>query len=257
MKTLIISPHLDDALFSLSALLQGHIVIATVFTQEHLFKGLKGLKGAYAAYADMKTRKKEDIAAFHFLTRKKKNVKIEYIHLDFPDKLFRKNDAIMLKPLREELRELYNQNFDKIYCPLGVGGHPDHLLVFEMCQVVFGNRAAYYCEYPYSGLKLNRVKRFNALGLKHDLRLKWQDYIDYYRHPIYASTLGIVRLYRMCHWPFGTRENTFQIIKYETDVAFKGKLVSHYQTQIEPIFGSAEHLEKELQKNKIESVILF
>jgi hypothetical protein len=254
MKTLIISPHLDDALFSLSALLQGHIVIATVFTQEN---PVKTFKGVYAAYADMQTRKKEDVAAFNFLTRKKKNVKVDYLHLDFPDKLFRKNDGIVLEPLREELRELYNQNFDKIYCPLGVGGHPDHLLVFEMCHAVFGSRAAYYCEYPYSGLKLNRVKRFNELGLKHDFRLKWQDFIDYYCHPIYASTPGIVRLYRMCHWPFGKRENTFQMITYETDAVFKGKLVSHYQTQIAPIFGSTEHLEKELQKNKIESVIFF
>ena len=56
MYELIISPHLDDALFSLSSYLlsyKGNIIIATLFTKEccHNFKDV------YALYANMKKRK--------------------------------------------------------------------------------------------------------------------------------------------------------------------------------------------------------
>ena len=256
MKTLIISPHLDDALFSLSSIFKagGNFVIATVFTQEC---PNEYLKGDYAAYGDMKTRKQEDIAAITFLN-KIPGTKVQYIHLDYPDTLFRKgNNAPFILPLIDDMRELYIQKYDKIYCPLGVGEHPDHVFVYDICQNVFGNNAIYYCEFPYSALKLNRVKRFNRLGLdlNHDLDLDldWSDYLDYYTHPIYASTLGVLRFFRLfrkfrCFTPavYSVRQEL-----HEIDVEFKYGLVSHYKTQIVPIFGSLERLKKELQKETL------
>jgi len=258
MKTLIISPHLDDALFSLSSLFKagGHIVIATVFTQECQFEHLKG---DYAAYGDMKTRKKEDIAAMAFLN-KFPETKVQYSHLDYPDTLFRKgNNAPFIMPLIDDMRELYTRKFDKIYCPLGVGEHPDHVFVYDICQNVFGNNAIYYCEYPYSALKLNLVKRFNRLDLDHDLDLKWSDYAEYYTHPIYASTLGLLRFFRFfrkfrCFTP---AVNSVRQESHEIDVEFKYALVSHYKTQIDPIFGSLKHLKKELQKENNEILVHF
>ena len=260
MKTLIISPHLDDALFSLSSLLMagGNFVIATVFTQECQFEHLTG---DYAAYGDMKTRKKEDIAAITFLNQIP-GTKVQYIHLDYPDTLFRKgNNAPFILPLIDAMRELCTRKFDKIYCPLGVGEHPDHVFVYDICQNVFGNNAIYYCEFPYSALKLNQVKRFNRLGLDHglDLDLDWSDYVDYYTHPIYASTLGVLRFFRLfrkfrCLTP---AVNSVRQESHEIDVEFKYALLSHYKTQIDPIFGSLERLKKELQKEQKETLVHF
>ena len=255
MKILIISPHLDDALFSLSSILKDahHIVIATVFTQECPFDHLKG---DYAAYGDMKTRKQEDLAAIAFLNTLP-GTKVEKVHLDYPDKLFRKNNTPYVLPLLDNMRELYNQKFDQIYCPLGVGEHPDHVFVYDICQNVFGNAALYYCEYPYSALKLNMVKRFNRLGLKHSLKLNWRDYSAYYTHPIYASTFGGLRFLRFFHSLFNRCNIRIRQDVYEVELKFKYTLVSYYKSQIVPIFGSLERLKKQLQIEKNEYVVHF
>ena len=265
MKFLIISPHLDDALFSLSSILKDahHIVIATVFTQECPFEHLTG---DYAAYGDMKTRKQEDLSAIAFLNKNpgtkaakaKVKAKVEYIHLNYPDKLFRKNNTPYVLSLLDSMRELDTRNFDRVYCPLGVGEHPDHVFVYDICQNVFGNSALYYCEYPYSVLKLNMVKRFNRLGLKHNLKLNWRDYSAYYRHPIYASTFWGLRFLRLFRSFFNRRTIRIRQDEHEmNDVEFKYTLVSHYKSQIGPIFGSMDRLKKELQTEKKECIVHF
>ena len=61
MYSLILSPHLDDALYSMSSFLCNHygdVIIATLFTREVD----NDYQGHYALYADMKTRKKEDLS---------------------------------------------------------------------------------------------------------------------------------------------------------------------------------------------------
>ena len=60
MSIVILSPHLDDALFSLSNLIltsKHKIIIVTLFTKEVE----NNFVGDYALYADTITRKEEDV----------------------------------------------------------------------------------------------------------------------------------------------------------------------------------------------------
>ena len=64
MYELIFSPHLDDALFSLSSYLvsfKGNVIIATLFTKECR----NNFKGDYALYANTKKRKEENYNAIN------------------------------------------------------------------------------------------------------------------------------------------------------------------------------------------------
>ena len=241
--TLILSPHLDDAVFSAShAFGQGRTMVITVFTGEGDTHGLNGFTGDYALYADMKTRKREDSYAMRMMPGT-----VLPIYLDLPDKLFRKDDDEVRRRLKEGLQQYATQyRFDKIYCPLGVGEHPDHLLVYEVARTVF-SEMLYYCEYPYSNISLNLRRRCAATE-----RLPWLSAVkQYYTHPIYQSTPWYVRAYRIIT---GLRPAAVLPGRLEAHPAGGRKFAAMlcYETQIKPIFGSRESLERELSQYKNE-----
>ena len=261
---LILSPHLDDAIFSMSNFLldyKGNATIITFFTEEHDFKHLSK---DYKLYGDMVTRKEEDNSAIKLLTQLNKNINVNKIYLNLPDKLFRNfcYSNIYGKVLTNLLNATKNKLYDKIYCPLGIGEHPDHLLVYSACNKAFNiNLVSYYCEFPYSNIKLNICKRLLSLGYKYDNKISFQDLYNYYNDPIYNSTPKIIRLTRIsliyssyilscCKF----RKIDISNIK-SSSVEKKYKLLSSYRTQIRPIFGNNDNLYKLVTNSNYEYYI--
>lgn len=257
---LILSPHLDDALFSMTNYLlhyNGFVIICTLFTKEF---DKKSFNGDYKYYADTKTRKLEDNNAIQKLLKLNNNLKIKTIYLNLYDDLFRyylKNINIE-KEIIDSLRNINKYyNFGKIFCPLGIGNHPDHCLTYKCASKVFDSRLIYYFyDYPYCNLKVNIYQRLNQLKIKNNIKLSFNDYKKYYYHPIYQSTNCIIRLCRitnvflqylyhklfnndyLCdsilHTSYYNYQKKFQVVKL-------------YETQIVPIFGSFNILYNTLQ----------
>ena len=258
---LILSPHLDDAFFSMSSFIHnfvGEITLVTFFTKEE--KNIKSkFKDDYLCYADVKTRKKEDKMASELASKINTNMKIKSIYLNLPDNIFRKqcdyfhiiNKAIF------ELTKIKNiTNFQQIYCPLGVGEHTDHIITYISCNKVFNSdQITYYYEFPYSNIKLNLIHRLNTLNYKYNgnYNIKIKDIKDYYNHPIYNSTPKIIRILRIiyiflyfCLVYFKKKINVFQI-KNSINIVNKYKNIMCYSSQIKPIFKNKIFVKNELE----------
>lgn len=108
-------------------------------------------------------RKKEDINALDFL-------EFEYEHWDFIDGGFRENnrkliyksyrqlfsgkvstkDKLLTKKILEKLKP-YQNKFDEIIVPLGVGHHADHLIIKLCGEKIFDkNKIRYFVDWPYA-----------------------------------------------------------------------------------------------------------
>lgn len=129
-------------------------------------------------------RKNEDAKAM-------KTLGAEFIHLDYVDGAFRKdNTGTILYPtfdqlysgtlapsdnqaigmVRKKLRS-YIKPSDVLYAPLGVGQHTDHLIVNKIAGT-FGNKTYYWLDQPYAyNLKTNDALSYRkAFRMRHDAR---------------------------------------------------------------------------------------
>jgi hypothetical protein len=238
----IISPHFDDAIFSLSDLLlnfKGTIKLITVFTKECKFDHLKG---DYVKYADLKHRKYEDTCAMEQIIKQNPNLKLNISYFDLPDHIFRSFGQCPISSIKEKLS---NEEIDHIYCPLAIGEHPDHIACYKACSDIFpSHKITYYSEYPYNTLKLNLFKRLFSLNMTLNTPLSWKDITKYYNHTIYNSCPRIIRLYRIistviCYYlPYSLNKITFT--ETEVNTSIKKNLMMCYKSQIEPIFGKNE-----------------
>jgi len=153
-----ISPHLDDAILSAGTLIyelknRGMVKIITIFT-----KGDKSFL----------KRKIEDKNVCRFL-------KIDYLHLDFIDALWRNSYSSMedlfikkVNSTKEEqnleaaivnkLKKTINNRKGLVFAPLSIGNHIDHRIVNKICRDNFTD-VIYWEDYPYN-LKLNPMMEF-------------------------------------------------------------------------------------------------
>lgn len=184
MKTIIFSPHSDDAIFSLGNTLLSKIfpevTIVTVFNiSNYKIDGI-GLTKEVTCI-----RKSEDTLAFKLAGIN------SYSYLDFEDAILRpeykildsyldpkslaKNDSVY-NSVRNQILGSYN-NEDMLLFPLGIGNHIDHKILFEIGfeiskshnNVYFYKDIAYESandpEYVSSFLKLLDLK-FNSYRIQ-------------------------------------------------------------------------------------------
>lgn len=230
----ILSPHFDDAVFSLSDLLlnfTGTITLITVFTQECEFKHLKG---DYAKYGNLKQRKYEDACAMEMIVKQNRKLKLIPRYFDLPDAMFR---SFWKNPVNEIKNNLACEEINHIYCPLGIGEHPDHIACYKACSDIFpSNKITYYSEYPYNSLKLNLFKRLFYINMSLNIPLSWKDITAYYNDALYNSCPRIIRLYRIIstvinyYLPYSLNKVTFTERKVNKSI--KKKLIMCYKSQI-------------------------
>ena len=165
MNSLIISPHLDDAVLSLGAVIAklgrsgGNVTIATVLAgcDDSLISPLIGsgsivtlrriedeeacaLLGAHCVHLDILD------AAFRTYGSEK-NFCYDTWPLLFAGKNF--NDGTVSTMIDDEFRALEKMRFSEVYIPLGIG-HIDHRIVSESARRHFHGIKQYsYAEYPY------------------------------------------------------------------------------------------------------------
>jgi LmbE family N-acetylglucosaminyl deacetylase len=171
-RALIISPHLDDAVFSCGGLIanllaEGPILVINIFT---------------GYLADMKTRGvvlgderyKEETDAAHFLGYESHN--LGELDASFRRPAYQKLGNIFKPPVHEDtewlprLREkifkiISPLDFHEIYIPLGVGWHVDHILTYLIFETYSEpNKLVYYEEVPYCTIPHATRHRLNQLA---------------------------------------------------------------------------------------------
>ena len=175
-KILILSPHLDDGVFSccdhvLKWKQQGHQVtiftIFTRFTRNNISTaGKQNIK--LSGFLDVKKyerqRQQEDIKAMKLLD-------ISWKHLGFVDGGFRSVNHIstypnnhlfkgIISPLDadlikriEKVLSKYFQSYFRIVVPLGIGNHADHIITRRIAEKLIDSKKQkllYYVDYPYA-----------------------------------------------------------------------------------------------------------
>lgn len=187
---LFISPHLDDVVFSCGgyayrlAASGKKVIIATVFTaddssaQPTSWLAKRYSRGWNLGDNPFAARRQEDLVAARSLG-------VQAVHLGFLDAIYRRDadgmplytrtvtnfpphahDWQILEPaLQATLRDLKERSENErvvMICPLGVGGHVDHLIVRQAVEAISDPQdRLYYEDFPYSiqadGLDSSRV----------------------------------------------------------------------------------------------------
>ncbi len=145
MQHIFLSPHLDDAVVSCGGTIAKLVykredaLVITVYTRE---PDIKSLPKKFHKFADYDLRKKEDQVALDRLSADYKWLDIEeraYMTplLKRPTEVFKidlskgLNQFLNIKEIQSELDKIFEVNPKaKIYAPLGVGNHFDHVEVF-------------------------------------------------------------------------------------------------------------------------------
>lgn len=151
-RALFVSPHLDDAAFSVGAAFAAlskagwHTILLTVFTRS--VANPRGFalecqtdKGIAPDVDYMALRRAEDHRAAEILGA------VEVIHLDHPEaphRGYESKEALFGEPFDEVTLEL--PEADELFVPQGIGGHVDHLLVVRATNHLEARR---YRELPY------------------------------------------------------------------------------------------------------------
>ncbi len=152
MKNLIISPHTDDAIFSMASFIE-------VMDNVTILSPFAGIPDDPAGKQKHTVLREEHRKACEFLG-------VEFINGDFLDDVYEPtNEHTLIFWLRQ-----YLINFDRVFVPLGIF-HPDHIYIRKIFRDNFPFYA-YYSELPYRiafpELSENVVKAF-CTGLKKEI----------------------------------------------------------------------------------------
>lgn len=180
-SSVIISPHLDDAVFSC-----GGVLASQTFSARHLVINVFSNCGGANP-----VRKFEEEAAKTFFG-------YDSVYLEFPDLVVRDRwgrlphrmhrtlgpkDKALLHRIEGKINlELKDIDFDYLIFPLGVGMHLDHLICFEASQFFWKDpRLFFYEDLPYALAPLLLNLRLAQLhGTEDGLELDVTPLVDYF-----------------------------------------------------------------------------
>ncbi|MHB1174428.1 MAG: PIG-L deacetylase family protein [Sulfuriferula sp.] len=231
-RVVILSPHLDDAALSCGGLLNfltgrkaSCLVISIYCGNPPVVQNRDGTHRTpqRKGYVNPKLRRREDVAAMHAADA-------DFVHLGFPDGIYRRSPLTnqfiyrhahekWVAPRVDDLahvEELYlilqrlclNLGRILLVSPMGIGQHVDHTIVARVALRLaeLGPSLLFYEDFPYV------VNREIGSGAEDD--------------PLRAlQRLG--------------RESSSRMF-LPVDVPAKAALISHYHTQVLPLFGNEE-----------------
>lgn len=171
-RAVIVSPHLDDAVFSCGGAIaqlvrEGPVLVLNINTGY-----LASVKNRGVVTGEVRYREESDAAAF---------LGFETHRLDELDALFRRpayqsianifrppvqDDIAWLPQLRERLMAVLAQiTFEQLYLPLGIGWHVDHVLARQAFEPWFGRpELVFYEDAPYCWIPHATRYRLRDLG---------------------------------------------------------------------------------------------
>lgn len=190
-KAVLLSPHLDDAILScFNCLTQNPktTLLISFFTQAQdnslssdAFNFIK--KSGYNSAIELfEKRKKNDQKIC-------KKLKLNYLYFNFTDAGFRTekenflyhNNASIFSgkqkradlPINKQLKQSFSflknkitSKNAKIYAPLGVGQHIDHMLIHQLARKTFKQNLFFWEDIPYRNNQRQLIKRLKDLKIK-------------------------------------------------------------------------------------------
>lgn len=156
-RAIIISPHLDDAVFSCGGAItqmvkEGPVLVINIFTRFLSNKKFHGI-----VMGDERLQEEKNAAKF---------LGYESINLDELDAIYRRKayqkisnifrppieeDRLWLPAIRNKIFEIIGEiDYQEIYIPLGIGWHVDHILTNQVFEPMFGDpKLFFYEDTPY------------------------------------------------------------------------------------------------------------
>lgn len=172
-SALVLEPHPDD--FVLSALgytlNRYNTIVCNIFSKTNInsFTWIKNIKINEKEYESLRLEESkvsiEELLKQHFISLKEESTRIT------------KNDT---KSIEEKIlnfiKNVLNQksNIDTILVPMGIGNHPDHIIVhntiMDNYNILNKMKIILYPEYPYARCKENYINRLEELNSKYKLK---------------------------------------------------------------------------------------
>jgi hypothetical protein len=177
LPPVILSPHCDDACFSLGFTLTRHAGahLVDLYTRTDRATGARAAEGRAGVEATTQRRRAEDAA---FAAR----LDLRIVDLDLPEATLRSHtpfdlhgiadDAATLDaalvPLLQQLATLPGSGRRALYCPLGVGNHRDHVatlmvVVHNHLELQRHFAIRFYEDLPYAAAAARRVEAVGRL----------------------------------------------------------------------------------------------
>ncbi len=204
-KNIILSPHCDDAAFSLGGLLLSgmidNVVICTVFSISN------------CTYNDLEDsienittiRKKEDEEFFkqckskihlHYMDKLDAPIRMGNEDLDVFNTSFTKKD----REICTEIISFIEDNFsidDIIYAPLALGNHIDHYILFEVAAdlAAEGYDVNYYEDLPYAANCSNYLLKRRISSLEERIENVYSDLVRHSKISI-IDKISALSIYR-------------------------------------------------------------
>ncbi|MHA7134059.1 PIG-L family deacetylase [Oerskovia turbata] len=147
---LVISPHLDDAVFSCHSVLERGTRVVTVFSGIPHEAAAGGhwdrVVGNDDPHGLVKARRAEDETVLRELG-------CSWRHLDFLEDQYRDDGDLVLADVRAALLD-EARRADELWFPVGCASHVDHAVTAALCfsffeEIVDGTRCFAYADYPY------------------------------------------------------------------------------------------------------------
>lgn len=211
MKTLIISPHLDDAALSCAVRLAAREIdeVVTIFAgvppEREPRSDWDILTRADSAYRRVLERRAEDAAAWT-------SIGMGYVHSDH---LEARGEQIDRAQLVSEISDLARR-FERVLVPAGIGRHPQHVLVRDaaLAAITPDTAVLLYGELPYAA---------------------------FYGWPAAERYLDVEALWmaELADIPRGSVGPPVLVALDEAQRGFKRALLSHYPSQMRAVSGGS------------------
>lgn len=171
-KILIIEPHPDDyALSALAYSINNKVIVANIFSKMKIdsFTWNNYIHIDMDEYERLRLEESEfsinKLLDNQFISMREESTRIN-----------KKELSIIKNNISKFVRNILKNNpdIDTIMVPMGIGNHPDHIIVhdtlMEELETISRYKIVFYPEYPYARCRTNYEKRMEEISKKYDIK---------------------------------------------------------------------------------------
>lgn len=171
-KILVIEPHPDDyALSALAYSINNKVIVANIFSK------MKIDSFTWKNYIDIDTNEYEMLRLKESEFSINKLLDNQFISMKEESTRINKKELNIIKNnISKFIRNILKSNpeIDTIMVPMGIGNHPDHIIVhdtiMEELETISRYKIVFYPEYPYARCKANYEKRMEQIKKVYNIK---------------------------------------------------------------------------------------